>query len=120
LGLEKINKINTNNNQTENLKQKKASPLGRLGGASFKLKQKKGEILWYRKDDYTFRRYDYALDYGFVTEYLTHGTSEEIAQRKKLFSKFPASIENGKPKVENIEVTQPSPVKPTKNKGKKK
>jgi len=74
---------------------------------TFKLRQEKCEILWYRKDDTVFRRYDYALDDEFVSEFLTHGTAEEIAERKKLFSKLPDSIENGELKEENEVVEKP-------------
>jgi|GEM_PF-1449862 len=72
--------------ETQNLKRPKA-PFGGLG--AFILRQKKGEILTYRKDDYTFRCYDYNLTEEFVLNFLTHGTEEELQERKKMFSKIP-------------------------------
>jgi len=82
--------LKTKNNmkpETSNPKQK--APFGGLG--AFLLRQKKGEILTYRKDDYTFRCYDYNLTEEFVSNFLTYGTAEEIAERKKLFSKIPTA-----------------------------
>jgi len=68
---------------------------------TFVLRQKKGEILVYRKDNYSFRCYDYNLTEEFVINYLTYGTSEEIAKRKKLFSKLPSSLNRFKVKSED-------------------
>jgi len=61
---------------------------------TFILRQKKGEILTYRKDDYTFRCYDYNLTEEFVINFLTYGTVEEIKERKKMFSKIPKAPPN--------------------------
>jgi|GEM_PF-4503126 len=56
--------------------------------------KKKGEILTYRKDNYSFRCYDYNLTEEFVVNFLTYGTAEEIKERKKMFSKIPTAPPN--------------------------
>lgn len=50
------------------------------------IKKIQGKILSYKKDGKTFRLYDNILTPGFISEYLTHGTKEEIEERKKLFN----------------------------------
>lgn len=56
---------------------------------TFKLKKVTNTILSFKKDKVTHRLYDTNLNEDFVVGYLTNGTEEEIAERKKLFSKLP-------------------------------
>lgn len=56
---------------------------------TFKLKKVTNTILSFKKDKVTHRLYDTNLNENFVIGYLTNGTEEEIAERKKLFSKLP-------------------------------
>lgn len=60
------------------------------------IKKIQGKILSYKKDGKTFRLYDNILTDDFIKEYISNGTEEEIAERKKMFN-FP---------VENIEVIE--------------
>lgn len=56
---------------------------------TFKLKKVESKILAFKKGKVTLRLYDTNLNENFVIDFLTHGTEEEIEQRKKLFSKLP-------------------------------
>lgn len=51
-----------------------------------------GKILAYRKDGKTFRVYDNKVTEAFAVNFLTHGTEEEIKERKKLFRNLPDAI----------------------------
>lgn len=57
--------------------------------ATFELKRKTGKLLHYRLGGGIIRSYDTNLTEEFVIGYLTHGTPEQIEERKKLFSKLP-------------------------------
>src|SRR6478736_3997736 len=56
--------------------------------STISIKRIQGKILAYKKDGRTFRQYDNILTDSFVKEYLSNGTEEEIAERRKLFN-FP-------------------------------
>jgi hypothetical protein len=55
----------------------------------FKFKIIENVILKYVKDGRTFRAYDNSAKLDFVLGFLTNGTDEELAERKKLFSVLP-------------------------------
>jgi len=57
--------------------------------ATFVLKPSKVQILSYKKDGRTFRKYNNSLTEEFVNEFLSNGSEDEINDRKKLFSKLP-------------------------------
>lgn len=71
--------------------------------STFKLKKTENKILFYRVNGVTVRRYDNKIDEAFAVAYLTHGTPEEIEQRKKMFAVLPNS-EKGIEVVENNEI----------------
>lgn len=52
------------------------------------IKKIQGKILSYKKDGKTYRLYDNILNDAFIKEFISNGTEEEIAERKKLFN-FP-------------------------------
>lgn len=52
------------------------------------IKKIKGVILAYKKDGKTYRSYDNILSQEFIQGYLSNGTEEELAERKKMFN-FP-------------------------------
>jgi len=54
--------------------------------STISIKRIQGKILSYKKDGRTFRQYDNILTDSFVKEYLSNGTKEEIAERRKLFN----------------------------------
>lgn len=56
------------------------------------IKKVQGKILSYKKDGRTYRIYDNLLNDEFITEYLKHGSDDELAERKKMFN-FPAPVE---------------------------
>lgn len=56
---------------------------------SIQIKKVQGRILTYKKDGRTFRQYDNILTDEFIKEFISNGTDEEIAERKKMFN-FPA------------------------------
>ena len=58
-----------------------------------KIKKVQGKILSYKKDGKTYRLYDNLLTNVFISEFLTYGTDEEIADRKKLFN-IPVKIQD--------------------------
>lgn len=62
---------------------------------SITIKRITGKILSYVKDGKTYRLYDNILNDSFIKEYISNGTDEEIAERKKLFV-FPVEeVEEG-------------------------
>lgn len=67
------------------------------------LKKKTGEILWYIKDKLKYRRADTRASQEFLKEYLTHGTKEEIEDRKKRFKSIP-NVEAEAKKVDSKSV----------------
>lgn len=58
-------------------------------GITFELKDKSVYIFRYRKDGKVYRKYSNKLTENFAVEFLTHGTEQEISERKKLFKKLP-------------------------------
>lgn len=52
---------------------------------TIKIKKVQGKILNYKKDGKTYRQYDNILTDEFIKEFITNGTEEEIAERKKMF-----------------------------------
>ena len=56
------------------------------------IKKRQGKILTYKKDGKTYRQYDNILTDSFINEFITHGTDEEIVERKKMFN-FPKEEE---------------------------
>jgi len=52
------------------------------------IKKIQGKILTYKKDGKTFRQYDNILTDAFIKEYVSNGTTEENAERLKMFN-FP-------------------------------
>jgi len=91
---------------------------------NFKLKKVQNKIFAYRIEKQTRRLYDNNFTNEFVDAFLTHGTKEEIAERKKLFSvlpeKFMPKVKGEPVKVEtetDAETKQPIPeVKKTRKK----
>jgi hypothetical protein len=63
---------------------------------TIKIKKAQGKILSYKQNGKTFRLYDNILNDDFINGYLSNGSEEEIAERKKLFI-FP---------IENIELKE--------------
>lgn len=59
---------------------------------SITIKKIQGKILSYKKDGKTYRLYDNILNDSFIKEYISNGTDEEIAERKKMFN-FPSEDE---------------------------
>lgn len=55
---------------------------------SITIKKIQGKILSYKKGGKTYRLYDNILNDSFIKEYISNGTDEEIAERKKMFN-FP-------------------------------
>lgn len=66
----------------------------------FKIRVRNAEILSYKNEKGKIvRKYDNALTNDFVVGFLTHGTPEQIAERKKLFSILPAQFRVEKKEV---------------------
>lgn len=63
---------------------------------TFKLKKIQGKILSYKANGKTFRAYDNTMKEDFVVGYLTNGSKEEIAERKKLFAILPVELQDKK------------------------
>lgn len=61
--------------------------------SAYQLKNSKNEILFYDYEGKRFRCYDNMLNDSFVEGFLTHGTTEEIEVRKKLFNVIPENLE---------------------------
>lgn len=59
---------------------------------SITIKKIQGKILSYKKEGKTYRLYDNILNDDFIKEYISNGTEEEIAERKKMFN-FPSEDE---------------------------
>lgn len=80
---------------------------------TIQIKKIAGKILTYKKDGRTYRQYDNILTDAFIKEYISNGTEEEIAERKKMFN-FPVEetlSEEKKPikiVVENTEAYEAS------------
>ena len=55
---------------------------------SFKYRPK-GDIIFYRIGDKTFRTYDNKISEQFAIDYLTHGTEKELSLRRKEFEVLP-------------------------------
>ena len=66
---------------------------------TFKLKKTEGKILSFKKSGRTIHFYDSNMTEHVAVEYLTHGTPEQIEERKKLFAILPNAI---------IETTEPT------------
>lgn len=62
-----------------------------VSNKTFKLKRNSSDILWYKVDGdkRTFRSYANKFTENFAVQFLTHGSSEEIESRKKLFEILP-------------------------------
>src|SRR5690606_10060390 len=74
---------------------------------TFKLKKVEGKILSYKKNGKTIHFYDNNMTEQLAVEYLTHGTPEQIEERKKLFSILPnALIKTIEVKEEVVEATE--------------
>lgn len=71
----------------------------------FKIK-KRNVILSYKKDGLTYRKYDNIANDQFLSEFLTHGTSEELEERRKLFTSIPDDFEATKKENEVNEVEE--------------
>ena len=78
--------------------------------SDYKLKKIIHEIKYYHKDGKTHRLYDNLFDKypSFVNDYLTHGTKDEITERKALFSLLP---EKFRPKEKKEPTDVPKVVK---------
>lgn len=63
---------------------------------TFQLRQVKGEILTYKNEGKTVRQYDNRMTEEFAIGFLTHGTEEQIAERKKMFKFLPKKLETVK------------------------
>lgn len=68
---------------------------------TYQIKVKTGEILHYRNNGRIVRRFDTSLTLEFVIGFLTHGTEEQLKERRKLFSKIPDCL-NEVPKVDEF------------------
>lgn len=56
---------------------------------TFKLKKAGSDILHFKKDGKTHRRYANKITEDFAINFLTYGTETEISERKKLFDTLP-------------------------------
>lgn len=82
---------------------------GKMETKTFKLKKVEGKILSYKKNGKTIHFYDNNMTEQLAVEYLTHGTPEQIEERKKLFAILPKSIiEKIEVKEEIVEATEPT------------
>ena len=74
-------------NKLKNFYLKKNSLLQtpRIMSDNIKIKKVQGKILAYHKNGKTYRLYDNILNDDFIKEYVSNGTPEELAERKKLF-----------------------------------
>lgn len=70
---------------------------------TFKLKKTEGKIFSFKKNSKTIHFYDNNLTEDVAVEYLTHGTPEQIEERKKLFAILPNAF-----KAEIIGPTEPT------------
>lgn len=66
----------------------------------FKLKTLKHEILFYTHDGKKYRQYDYLMDIKFVIGFLTHGSEEELIERRELFKIIPDELSGEKSEEE--------------------
>lgn len=65
----------------------------------YKLNRIENRILTYKLNGIPYRIYDYLLTDHFAKEFLTHGTKEELKERKLLFKAIPEN-ENDVSKIE--------------------
>lgn len=87
--------------KTKNLKSNKMEN-------TFKLKKIQSKILAYRKDGKTFRVYDNAMKEDFAVAFLTHGSDDELKERKAMFSVLPESMQTkAKVKPEPVVIHAP-------------
>lgn len=63
---------------------------------TFKLNKIQSRILFYRKDGKTFRTYDSQMREEFAIAYLTHGSEEDLKERRKMFAILPEAVRSGK------------------------
>lgn len=66
---------------------------------TFKLNKIQSRILFYRKDGKTFRTYDSQMREEFATAYLTHGSEEDLKERRKMFAILPEALREDKAEV---------------------
>lgn len=64
----------------------------------YELKVKNNDILTYRKNNRPHRIFASRMNDDFAKEFLTHGTPEQIEQRKKLFKRLPSEVEESEEK----------------------
>lgn len=76
--------------------------------SSITIKKVQGKILSYKKDGKTLRLYDNNLNDDFINGFLSNGTDEEIAERKKLFNFPKAKVEPVK-EIEDPQTTEKKP-----------
>lgn len=104
---------------------KKIQPQIKSKMGTFKLKKLKYEILSYKVGKTVVRKYDNKLTDEFVEGFLTHGTPEQLEQRKAMFAVLPekpqeAKVEPSENRTEDKEPTKPkakrnrTPAKPKK------
>lgn len=60
---------------------------------TFKLKKIQSKILAYKKEGKTFRVYDNLMKEDFAVQFLTHGSDEQLAERKKMFAVLPEALQ---------------------------
>lgn len=80
--------------------------------SAYKIKPKfRAQILTYVKDKRSYRTYGRNISDQFAKEFLTHGTEEQLAERKKMFDAIP-SQKQVKPTQDPV-VSNSKPVEPT-------
>lgn len=80
--------------------------------SAYKIKPKfRAQILTYVKDKRSYRTYGRNMSNQFAKEFLTHGTEEQLAERKKMFDAIP-SQKQVKPTQDPV-VSNSKPVEPT-------
>lgn len=73
---------------------------------TFQLRQVKGEILTYKNEGKTVRQYDNRMTEEFAIGFLTHGTDEQISERKKMFKILPKELDAVKKESETEVLTE--------------
>lgn len=66
-------------------------------GKTYRFKQPTTDMLSYRKDGITYRKYANKASDHFIEEYLTYGSETDLTERKKMFAVLPEQMQT-KPK----------------------
>lgn len=74
--------------------------------SAYKIKPKfRAQILTYVKDKRSYRTYGRNISDQFAKEFLTHGTEEQIAERRKMFDAIPKEPQ-AEPAIEEVVFTE--------------